>query len=336
MLTEKENYLMTMRGEQPEWVPRSTFPSPGRPPATAMAMTSILQGTRNMITGGRDIWGVEFVTTRDTGGMALPKPGRFILDDIRKWRDVIKAPDLTGVDWEMMAKKDMEHIDRSQTAVSAMLNVGYFQQLCNFMGFTNGLTAMIEEPDEVIALFEYLNKFYLAVGEKVRDYYRPDVWSIADDNATAINPFFSPEMYREMIKPFHASEARIGVEMGVPVDMHDCGRCEDFIPDWLDIGVTCWNPAQLMNNLKGIKAKYGNRLVLCGCWDSSGPASWPGAAEETVRQAVRDCIDAFAPGGGFVFWADLYGPADDPEYQERVRWVTEEYDAYGRTFYQTH
>ena len=162
MLTEKENLLMALRGEVPEWVPRNMYPSPGHPPASAGCGPSFLNARRTP-PGGFDIWGVEFVTTKDTGGMAIPKPGRFILDDITKWRDVIKAPDISDIDWETMAKKDLARIDRNQTAVSAMVHVGYFQSLCNFMGFNEGLMAMIEEPEEVYELFEYMSSFWVQI-----------------------------------------------------------------------------------------------------------------------------------------------------------------------------
>jgi hypothetical protein len=67
---------------------------------------------------------VEFVATEETGGQALPKPGDFILKDVRKWRDVIKTPDLSGVNWEEVVKKDIENlkIDRNETAF--ILNAG--------------------------------------------------------------------------------------------------------------------------------------------------------------------------------------------------------------------
>ncbi len=42
---------------------------------------------------------------------------------------------------------------------------------------------------------------------------------------------------------------------GVPVDMHDCGRCEDFIPDWIEFGVRMMESAQVMNDLVGIQEK---------------------------------------------------------------------------------
>jgi hypothetical protein len=110
--------------------------------------------------------------------------------------------------------------------------------------------------------------------------------------------------------------------------MHNCGRCEDFIDDWMDYGVGSWNPAQVTNDLDAIKKKYGNKMVLIGCWDSQGPAGWPGASEALVRQTVRDTIDRHAAGGGFMFWGSIYGAKDDPEPENRKRWMTEEYEAY--------
>jgi hypothetical protein len=51
-----------------------------------------------------------------------------------------QAPDLSGIDWETMAKKDLErlNIDRRQTALSFGLHMGFFQNLMAFMGFSEG------------------------------------------------------------------------------------------------------------------------------------------------------------------------------------------------------
>ncbi len=331
-MTEKENFMLVINGREPAWVPRYGIMNDSGTdykPATAMTGPGFLRGEK-----GRDIFGVEYTATESTGGMILPTPNRFILDDIRKWRDVIKVPDISNIDWETAAKKDTAHIDRNETAVILGTHVGYFQHLINFMGFTEGLCALLEEPDEVLALNEYLADFYDEVTRKAIRYYKPDILSITDDNATAQNPFFSMQVYRTLYKPYQARLGHIAMEAGIPVDIHDCGRCEDLIDDWLEFGVRLWNPAQVMNDLTGIKKKYGNRLVLVGCWDSSGPAGWPGASEELVRGAVRKCIDTFAPGGGFCFWGGVYGPTGDPEVKRRAGWITDEYNKYGRSFYQ--
>ena len=334
-ITGKENFMMFVRGEQPAWIPRYTaFPDQYTKYAPAMLAVPLgFMYERRTPEGGFDIWGVEFVTTADTGGMALPVPNKFMLDDITKWRDVVKAPDISDIDWEVMAKKDMEHINRSETTVLQYIHVGYFQQLMAFMGFSEGLCAMHEEPDEVKALFDYMCRFYTEVTMKCLEYYKPDIVELTDDTATAQNPFISAEMYRELIKPYHKAQMKPAVDAGFPVFMHNCGRCEDFIDDWIDCGVIAWNPAQVMNDLDGIKKKYGNKLGLCGCWDSSGPVAWSNATEETIRQAVRDTIDRFAPGGGFCFLGSAYGPIGDKGTEDRKRWITDEYESYGMTFY---
>ena len=334
-MTERDNVFKVLRGEMPEWVPRyMVAPTQKNPYPAAFQMA--MPGFYKRKQEGQyeiDIWGVPYAATENTGGMALPAPGQFILRDIRKWRDVIKAPDLSDIDWERMAKEDTKHIDREETVVEMYTHVGYFQQLMNFMGFNEGLLALYEEPEECMALFEYLADFYDMVAKKTIEYYKPDIMLINDDIATAINPFISVQMYREMIKPFAARLGNIGREAGLYIDMHCCGRCEDFIDDWLDFGVSMWNPAQVMNDLKGIKEKYGNKLTLIGCWDSSGPPSWPGAGEELVREAVRACIDTYAPGGGFIFWGSMYGADDDEDFHRRAAWVADEYNTYGRSWY---
>jgi len=342
-MTEKENYLRTIKGEVPAWVPRYGLGLPmyypDGTPAVSVTMVgpSFLNAGREFGFGaGFDIFGVEYTATKDSGGMSLPTPNKFILDDITKWRDVIKVPDISDIDREMMAKRDYEmfNIDRENIAVELMTHVGYFMNLTNFMGFTNGLIAMFEEPDEVMALFDYMCGFYVEVTKKCLEYYKPDFVELTDDTATARNPFISADMYRKLVKPFHVAQTHPAVDAGLPVMMHNCGRCEDFIEDWFECGVTAWNPAQVMNDLDGIKRKYGNKLGLCGCWDTSGPVGWPDATEEMVRQAVRDTIDRFAPGGGFCFWGSTYGPIGDKATEDRKRWLTEEYDSYGRSFYE--
>lgn len=331
-MTEKENFLRTVRGETPAWVPRFTFgPDPygTKKQAAAQVGPSFLNARRTP-QGGFDTWGVEFVATTEMGGAALPVPGKFILGDIRKWRDVIKAPDISGIDWEALAKKDIEalKIDRNETAMVLAIHVGYFQNLMNFMGFTEGLCAMSEEPEEVLALYEYMADFYDEVARKSVEHYQPDILTITDDTATAQNPFISAQMFRDLVKPYHARQAQPGIDRGLPIMMHNCGRCEDFIDDWMDYKVCSWNPAQTMNDLDGIKKRYGNKMVLMGCWDSSGPAGWPDAPEALVRQAVRETIDRYASGGGFIFLGSVYGPIGDKATEDKKRWMTNEYEAY--------
>ncbi len=326
---------MFINGQQPAWLPRYAMVRDkySRYSTAVLPCRPSFLNERRTPEGGFDIWGVEYTTTCETGGAAMPSPYNFILDDICKWRDIVKAPNLSQIDWETMARRDLAGFDRENTALCGNFNLGYFQQLMAFLGFSEGLCAMYEEPEEVKALFQYLADFYAEVVKKYIEYYKPDIIELVDDTATALNPFISIDMYRELIKPYHYMQNKPAIEAGIPIVHHNCGRCEDFIDDWLEIGIIAWNPAQVMNDLDGIKKKYGRKLGLIGCWDSSGPASWDSATEDVVRQAVRNTIDRFAPGGGFCFWGGVYGPAGDTVTENKRRWLTEEYETYGRSFY---
>jgi hypothetical protein len=348
-MTEKENFMRVINGQEPAWVPRIGFSMPGVPPEPYVkypdpnAGISFSIGGMNMTPDGKggfvDMFGVSFSPTEDSGGMITATPNVILLKDITKWRDVIKLPSLEGFDWEGDAKKSLDALDANlkskgldrsmvATTYSANVGMGYFLNLANMMSMTEALCAFLEEPEAVHELFSYLADYADTIEKNAIKYLKPDVIQVGDDIATARNPFISRTTWQELIMPYHARQAKIAREADIPVMMHCCGRCEDFIEDWVDFGVSSWNPAQVVNDLDGIKKKYGNSMVLMGCWDSSGPASWVGASEELVRQAVRDCIDRYAPGGGFMFVADIVGSPKEAEFNNRKRWITEEYEAY--------
>ena len=286
--------------------------------------------------GGTDMWGVKYVASESTGNQVLPEPNNFILDDITKWDRVIKAPEMPAdINWEAQAKKDIEAsgIDRTQTALLAGAQFSPFQALMSFMGFTEGLTAMFEEPEAVKELFNYMADFYLPVIEKTLDYYKPDIYNMGDDTAAKQHPFISLEMYRDLLKPIYAKLAKPASDRGIPIQFHNCGRCEDFVGDMIDFGVKYWDPAQTTNDLLAVKEKYKGQIAICGGWDWAIPPTWPEVSEEEVRQTIRDTIDRLAPGGGFAAAANPLGEYGDAVMPMVDKWVKDEMIVYGKNFY---
>ena len=335
MLTPKENYLRVLNKEIPEYIPMYTFgkmPGDTEEPANALIEPALVIEHR-LAGGGKDVWGVEYVPTAETGNALLPKPNEFILDDITKWRDVIKAPDLDNIDWEAMAAKQLANVDRSQTAVAFGLHVGYFQNLMAFMGFTDGLMALYEEPEECKALLEYLCDFYCKVAEKCIDYYKPDIYTMMDDTAAWANPFISLDMYKEFFVPVYDRQAKFGRDRGLPITFHNCGKCEIFLDEMVKFGVTCWDPAQTCNDLLGIKEKYGRDLVLTGCWDGKGRLLEDDVTDEEIREAVKKTIDTYAPDGGYVFLGNFLGAIDDQKVKHKNKVVKDFVKEYGMNYY---
>jgi len=325
-LTPKENYLKMLRGEIPEYVPSYFEPSVDSLPDELLTPVSAPNGPI------KTALGVTYVGSKDLGWGALPKPGEILLDDITKWRDVIKTPDLTGRDWEGYYKGLLKDKDRTQKAV-AVTGGDYFLTLVSFMGFENALMAMYEEPEEVKALLEYVSEFYLEVARQQIKWAKPDIYRIMDDDSAYQAPFFSLDMYHEFFMPLHIKHAQLAAENGLPLERHDCGKCEQFIDDWLDMGVRGWTSAQICNDLKAIKKRTVGKLAITGGWSSADLRGKNAISNEELYARLEDYVNTFAPGGGFVYFAMAVGDPTDPAIQEKKDIVRNYYYDHVRDYY---
>ncbi len=75
---------MMLRGEIPEYVPASFEPSKDM---IADELIAPVMAPNGPIT---TVYGVEYIGTPENNWGAMPTPGKIILRDITKWRDVIK------------------------------------------------------------------------------------------------------------------------------------------------------------------------------------------------------------------------------------------------------
>ena len=326
-MNAKENYLAMLRGEIPEYIPSMYEQRSGR--FTEDLLTPVFCPDGPIVTA----LGVKYVGSADLMNGAMPEPGFILLDDITKWRDVIKAPDLSDFDWEKYYHDKIKDIDRSKLSI-AVTGGDYFLTLISFMGFEDAMIALYEEPEEVHALLEYVSDFYLLVLKQQLRYIKPDTMTLMDDDAAFRAPFFSVPMYREFFKPLHKLHCDLARENGLLIERHDCGRSESFIPDWLEMGICSWTPAQVTNDLVNVKKTYGDRLAICGGWDNLKYNEVTDMDE--LREALKTYTDTFAPGGRFAFMAMAGGRPGDPLADTRRQVVKDFYYDYARDWYKTH
>ena len=315
MLSEKENFLRALGGEETEVVPRYNI--------FWMVRPSIFIGDR--VNGvGKDIFGVEWTKEGSAFDASIPRNDVFILDDIRRWRDVIKFPDFSHVNWEEMAKNDLKDRDPALPK-GGELPGGFFQSVMSYMGFTEGLLACFEEPEEVKALVNYLCDCYLSMADDFVKYYQPDYIWFPDDIATERNPFISLDMFHEIFEPVWRRSMKFFKDRGYPAVHHNCGRFEDYLDDVVDMGFNAWDPAQTSNDLIAIKKKFGKKLVICGGFDNRRFLPHTEASEEDVRGAVRQLLDDLAPGGGYAYMGGPAPPDADPVTAQRALWMDDEF-----------
>lgn len=146
-----------------------------------------------------------------------------------------------------------------------------------------------------------LEKLHQALGEKVQ------VTLITGTDFGAQNALFiSKQSYRDLYKPFHKTvNDWLHKNTGWKTFIHTCGSVVELIPDLIEAGFDILNPAQTAAagmNPKGLKERFGEQIVFWGGGVDT-QKTLPFGTPEEIKAEVRDRVETFGRGGGFVFSA---------------------------------
>jgi hypothetical protein len=320
MLTARENYMIAARGGKPERVP--IFP------LDCNVFMPDFWAERDPVTG-TDFCNIKWVTN-DAGDM--PEPGWKAINDIFEWKDTIKFPKVSEMDWEGMAKKFEESKDPDKVNICLLNTNGIFLIPVNMMGWEDALCTIYEEPEELESCVHAIADFFIELIEYVGKYIKPDIIFSGDDFAAAQGPFISRETFREIYKP-HIKRINEAIhKTGALIEFHCCGNCQFLIEEILDADADIMQLPEPNEALLRDKERFGNRLVLTGGWDRHGPGCFPNATEEVVRESVRTAIDTYGKDGALIFWdGGIVGTSEDA--QNKTKWVLDEAMKYGRNVY---
>ena len=182
-----------------------------------------------------------------------------------------------------------------------MLDIGPYLR-----GFENFFMDLYINQDFAHALItkmtDLLIEYYVAFLEPIGDMVG---WvEFSSDHGMQDRPLVSPEMYRTFFKPQYKRlfDQVKRVAPNAKIWMHSCGAVRDFIPDFIDMGVDILNSlqpqAEGMDSIE-LKKEFGKDIVFHGGLDIQA-GGITGTVQEAVDEAKRR-IDAFAPGGGYIF-----------------------------------
>ncbi len=184
---------------------------------------------------------------------------------------------------------------------------GVVYETCWYMrGLERWFTDMLVEPEFCAALLDKILKFWL-------DYYSGflkeigdiiDVVMIGDDLAGQTGPLFPPEFYRSVVKPRQKKLVQhIKTLTNSKIWYHTCGSAVEYIPDLIDNGIHILNPVQITARDMDpdfLKERFGKELVFWGGGIDSQHVL-PFATPEEVKANVKANVEAFKPGGGYIF-----------------------------------
>ncbi len=170
------------------------------------------------------------------------------------------------------------------------------------IGTENMLTAMIDDPEWVMDMFDRELTLDLALMDRIWDAgYTFDELNWPDDMGYKGTQFFSLRMYREMLKPFHQRAIDWGHAHGCKVRLHSCGNIMPLVPELADMGLDGLNPLEVKAGMNPIKLKreLGDRLLFHG---GTNAAKWH--KRDVILPEIRKLVPEMMKDGGYIFASD--------------------------------
>lgn len=174
-------------------------------------------------------------------------------------------------------------------------------------GYEKFFTFMASEPELMHCWLEFLTatsierlgKYLKVLGPHI------DVIMMGDDYGLQNSLQMSPQMFRELFKPYLVRVCRAVKEYApdIKILLHSCGSVAPIIPDFIEAGIDALNPVQV--TAKGmepayLKREFGKEIVFWGGGVRTQSTLVKGTVEDVAAE-VREMIDIFSSGGGYIF-----------------------------------
>ena len=307
-MTEKENLRIALEAGIPEHTP--LFWVGGQMMISTVIGNMPIPGSKE----GYDWWGVHWTACEEAGGAFAPTAGRKpILTDIENWREEVKFPDISGIDWEAAAARDTAYLDPNKLTNFYGLANGVFERIHFLMGFEETMVALVTNPEDVADLANAIADLYCEIIRKVGQYYKPDYFTLLDDYTHQHGAFMSSATFQQCFAPALTKIRNTVEESGMKFILHCCGRSEKMLDDFYACGIRRLEPCQPVNDINAMKEKYPD-MAFMGGLDLQGVIDNADATEEDLRAEVRRCMDAYSKGGRYIVFGVTLSMHDPSAY----------------------
>ncbi len=205
------------------------------------------------------------------------------------------------IPWEML-RQNYDRWRAEGRWIRAVFWFGFDVTHSWMMGTENTLIAMMEEPELVEDMFDtYLNRCMVLFSRIWDAGYRFDEVFWYDDMGYKGTTFFSPNMYRNLLQPYHKRAVDWAHDRGIYAQLHSCGDIMTLLPDVVATGVDALNPLEIKAGMDVLKVKkeYGDRLVLHG---GINAVLWND--KDAILEEIRHKVPILKENGGFIFSSD--------------------------------
>ena len=165
---------------------------------------------------------------------------------------------------------------------------------------------MITDPDAIKEENEYIHKKQLRAVKKVIESMGDYIQAIAinSDLGSQSGPLCRPSLHEELCAPYVKELCDfVHQNSDLKIFLHSCGAIRQFMPSLIECGVDIFNPVQITANDMDpyeLKKEFGAKATFWGGGCNTQQVLSSGSPSE-VSENVRELVNIFKPGGGFVF-----------------------------------
>lgn len=325
-MTEKENYLKTVRFEKPDHIPMTfcinsacwqRYPQdflleqmerhPRLFDPASLPRIPYQPEFANVARKDHpytDDFGCRWETTED--GIT----GTVVAHPLGDWENFsgyqAPNPDLCSgigaVDWEALRR---EIQNTPEILHVGQLRHGHtFLQLCDLRGYENLMFDMADEEPLLWELIDLVENFNQGIVRHFLD-CRVDVMAYAEDLGMQTGPMVSPEHFRKYIKPSYERLIRPAREKGLPIHMHSDGDIRTLASEIIDGGVEILNLQDLVNGIDWIRENLAGKTCIELDIDRQKITRFGTPAQ--IHSLIREEVEKLgSPSGGLMMIFGLY------------------------------
>ncbi len=245
---------------------------------------------------GEDDWGcVWAVTKKKNMGQVVYHP----LEDWSKL-DSYRPPDPCDPFYFERVEKDIAGAGDRYVVVTCHFNL--IERLHMLHGFSRTMLDFLAEPGKIEKLLdmiltfkiELLEELHRRFGDRVHAVFFTDDWG--SQTGTFVGPdifeHFFLERYRVLVKSVH--------DHGWHFILHSCGKINNFVPYFIDIGVDVLNMQQpRLYGIEEIGRKFAGKVCFLTTADIQ--ATMPSGDPERIRSEVKQLVENWStPEGGLI------------------------------------
>jgi len=256
----------------------------------------------------------ETILIRDGNGALLrrhklhdstPEHVDFLVKTREEWEKHIKPylkPDPERISFEGY-RLTKEHAKQSGKFF-CWCGVNVFELMHPVCGHEHMLVGMALDPEWIIDMVDTYSDLTIKLQEMLfeQEGY-PDGLFYYEDMGFKARPFFSADMYEEIIQPGHKKTIDFAHSKGLPVIMHSCGMVEPLLPGMISSGIDCLQVIEVKAgmDLLRIHEKYGSQIALMGGIDVRKLYT---NDKKEIDKELEDKIPVAKNGFGYVLHSD--------------------------------